>query len=70
MPRNHPPLVLLWLVLGPAATVSATRFELLRASSGRRTADEIARYEWDPRADAQLLLASTIFSLPAQSLRE
>jgi uncharacterized protein (TIGR03083 family) len=31
----------------PAATVRATRFELFRAMSGRRSPEQIAAYDWD-----------------------
>lgn len=31
----------------PAATVHATRFELFRAMSGRRSPEQIAAYDWD-----------------------
>jgi uncharacterized protein (TIGR03083 family) len=54
----------------PAATVHASRFELLRACSGRRTEAEIAAYGWDPAPDATLLLASDIFTMRTSSLDE
>lgn len=52
------------------ARVEAPRFELFRAVSGRRTAAEIAGYEWDREASPSLLLASDIFSIPEQSIGE
>jgi hypothetical protein len=55
----------------PKATVEAPRFELLRASAGRRSAKEVAAYRWDPKPDPALLLASTdIFSLRTDPLNE
>ncbi len=52
----------------PVARVEAARFELFRAVSGRRTADEIAAYRWDRDPQPSLLLASPIFSIPKQSV--
>jgi hypothetical protein len=52
------------------ARVEASRFELFRAVSGRRTAGEIARYGWDRDPDPQLLLAADFFSLPEASIGE
>lgn len=54
----------------PAATVEASRFELLRASTGRRSASEIATYRWDPAPDPQLVLAAPIFRLRDEPLGE
>ena len=54
----------------PRATVRASRFELLRASSGRRSAAEVAQYAWDPNPDAALLLAGPIFRLRGEALAE
>jgi hypothetical protein len=47
----------------PDVRVEAPRFELLRASTGRRSRAEIERYQWKPAADPEILLASPIFSL-------
>jgi hypothetical protein len=52
------------------ARVEAPRFELFRAVSGRRTAKEIAHFEWDCEPDATLLLAADFFSIPEQSIGE
>ncbi len=54
----------------PIATVEASRFELARAVTGRRTAKEIAAYGWDCEPTPELLLASPIFSLRTESLNE
>jgi uncharacterized protein (TIGR03083 family) len=54
----------------PVATVAASRFELLRAQSGRRTASEVVAYEWHGEPDPEALLAAPIFSLRTTSLRE
>jgi uncharacterized protein (TIGR03083 family) len=54
----------------PCATVETSRFELLRASTGRRSASEIAAYRWNPAAEPALLLAGPIFSLRAEPLNE
>jgi hypothetical protein len=52
------------------ARVEAPRFELFRAVAGRRAAEEIALYKWDPDPDPTLLLAADIFSLRAEPLGE
>jgi uncharacterized protein (TIGR03083 family) len=60
-------------VLGPgapAATVSTSRFEILRACTGRRSADEVAKYGWDPEPRPDLLVAASIFSLRLDPLHE
>jgi uncharacterized protein (TIGR03083 family) len=54
----------------PRATVEASRFELLRAATGRRSASEIAGYRWDPEPEPELLLGGPIFSLRAEPLNE
>lgn len=60
---GHPPLVLRttdgreWASgagTEPVATVAATSFELLRACSGRRTAEEIRALEWQGEVDRVL----------------
>ena len=52
------------------ARVEAPRFELFRAVAGRRAAEEIALYKWDPDPDPTLLLAADIFSLRDEPLGE
>jgi uncharacterized protein (TIGR03083 family) len=54
----------------PVATVEASRFELLRAASGRRSASEIERYTWKPGAEPEILLGAPIFSLRTVPLDE
>jgi uncharacterized protein (TIGR03083 family) len=54
----------------PVARVEASRFELFRAVSGRRTADEIASYRWDRAAEPALLLGADIFTMRTTSLGE
>jgi uncharacterized protein (TIGR03083 family) len=54
----------------PHATVEASRFELLRAATGRRSASEVASYRWDPGPEPELLLAGPIFSLRTEPLDE
>ena len=53
------------------ATIEATRFEVLRATAGRRSLDEVAAYGWDPEPQPDLLLASNdIFSFRPSPLNE
>jgi hypothetical protein len=52
------------------ARVEAARFDLFRAVSGRRTAEEIQHFTWSCEPDASLLLAADFFSIPEQSIGE
>jgi hypothetical protein len=54
----------------PVATVAASRFEVLRESTGRRTRDEIEAYAGTGPREAALLLAAPFFSVRATSLDE
>jgi uncharacterized protein (TIGR03083 family) len=54
----------------PRATVEASRFELLRAATGRRSASEIASFRWELTPEPELLLGGSIFSLRAEPLNE
>jgi uncharacterized protein (TIGR03083 family) len=54
----------------PIATVKGSRFELLRATTGRRSASEIEALEWEPRTDAAQMLSSPIFTLRDEPLGE
>jgi len=54
----------------PLATVEASRFELMRASTGRRTASEVEAYTWTPAPQADLILAGPIFALRTSPLGE
>jgi uncharacterized protein (TIGR03083 family) len=54
----------------PVATVRAGRFEVVRASTGRRSASEIAAYDWDPAPDVALLVAAPIFTVRETPLGE
>ena len=54
----------------PVVTARAGRFELVRASTGRRSAGEIARYAWDPAPDPEQLLAAPFFRVRAEPLCE
>ncbi len=55
----------------PVATIGLSRFEFVRAASGRRSAEQIAAYDWhgsDPRPE--LLLTAPLFSLATAALHE
>jgi uncharacterized protein (TIGR03083 family) len=55
----------------PVATVRASRFEIVRASTGRRSASEIARYDWSTPTDpAAMLLSTDLFRLRDEPLDE
>ena len=46
----------------PGAWLTITRFELLRAATGRRTVDELRAYEWSGDARPELLVVNTFFT--------
>src|SRR5205823_4449919 len=55
----------------PVALISLSRFDFVRAVSGRRSTRQIAAYDWhgaEPRPE--LLLTAPIFSLAATDLDE
>jgi uncharacterized protein (TIGR03083 family) len=55
----------------PVATIKTTRFEVLRALTGRRSESEVARYEWEPRCQPELLIANVdVFSMREEPLNE
>jgi uncharacterized protein (TIGR03083 family) len=54
----------------PAATVTTTRYELVRAMTGRRTRDQIERYAWDPTPLVELLIPSPLFTMRTEPLDE
>jgi uncharacterized protein (TIGR03083 family) len=54
----------------PATTVRASRFELVRATTGRRTREEIEAYAWEPEPDPSVLLAAPFFTIRTESLGE
>ena len=54
----------------PLARIEASRFELMRAVTGRRSAGEIAKYGWDREPNPELLLGAPIFRLRDEPLAE
>ena len=54
----------------PALTVRASRFDLVRATTGRRTRAEIEAYDWEPAPDPSSLLAAPFFTIRTDSLGE
>ncbi len=54
----------------PVATVKASRFEILRATTGRRSASEIESYGWDPSPMPEQLIVAEIFAMRAEPLNE
>lgn len=54
----------------PQVTVRAPRFELLRATTGRRTVQEMTSYGWEPAPDVEVLLAAPFFTIRTDSLGE
>lgn len=55
---------------GPRTTLRASRFELLRACTGRRTRAEMLAYDWDPEPNIDLILAADIFTARTEPLNE
>ena len=54
----------------PVATVTTSKFEFIRAVSGRRSADEIAAFEWQGTIDPQLIVFTPMFTMRATPLGE
>jgi uncharacterized protein (TIGR03083 family) len=54
----------------PRVTVRAPYFELFRATTGRRTAAEMERYEWEPAPEPEMILAAPFFTIRTESLDE
>jgi uncharacterized protein (TIGR03083 family) len=54
----------------PTVTVRASCFEFVRATTGRRTREEIEAYGWDPKPDAHTLLSAPFFTMRTESLGE
>jgi uncharacterized protein (TIGR03083 family) len=54
----------------PIVTVEASCFELMRASTGRRTAHEIELYGWQPEARPAILITAPFFTMRTSSLGE
>jgi uncharacterized protein (TIGR03083 family) len=52
------------------ATVGASRFELARAATGRRSASEVGAYSWDRPTDASTILIAPIFTIRDTPLGE
>jgi hypothetical protein len=51
-------------------TVQAPRFELMRATTGRRTMAEITSYAWLPAPDVAMLIGGPLFTIRTESLGE
>ena len=55
----------------PVASVRASRFELVRAMTGRRSRAQLHGLDWGGNLDpAELLLSTEIFTLPEGDVRE
>jgi len=55
----------------PSSTVSASRFELLRAMTGRRSLAQMRAFQWEGDPDPQrLVLAADLFTPPVADLHE
>ena len=54
----------------PITTVSASRFELVRAMAGRRSRAQMAAFDWDGPLDPAELLLADFFTPPSADLVE
>lgn len=54
----------------PEVTVHASRFELLRAMTGRRSRAQVCGYTWEGEPDPDRLLLAPFFHPPAEDLLE
>jgi uncharacterized protein (TIGR03083 family) len=54
----------------PAAQVDCSEFEFMRASTGRRSASEVAAYKWDREVDPAIILVASFFTMRPEPLAE
>jgi uncharacterized protein (TIGR03083 family) len=54
----------------PVAAITTTRFDYVRAVSGRRTADEITGFAWEGASDPALVFFGAIFTMRTEPLGE
>jgi uncharacterized protein (TIGR03083 family) len=54
----------------PVATIGATRFEMVRASTGRRCASELEQWDWDPAPQPSLMIVAPFFRMRDEPLNE
>ena len=54
----------------PVVELSVSRYELLRAMTGRRSVAQLRGYEWRGEADPERLVLAPFFNPPAQDLHE
>jgi hypothetical protein len=54
----------------PSAILRASRFELLRAMTGRRSQAQVRAFAWEGQADPERLLLAPFFQPPADDLVE
>jgi hypothetical protein len=54
----------------PVASVETSEFEFVRASTGRRSAEEVAGYGWDRAVDPATILVAPIFTMRPTPLLE
>jgi uncharacterized protein (TIGR03083 family) len=54
----------------PVATLETSCFEFIRASTGRRCADEVRAYRWQGMVDPETILVAPIFTMRTGPLHE
>ncbi len=54
----------------PVTSIGASRFELFRAATGRRSLAQLCAYEWDPEPRPEYLIVAPIFQPRATDLVE
>ena len=54
----------------PVAIVKASRFEILRSVTGRRSLSEMESYGWDPSCQPALLIIADFFTMRPEPLNE
>jgi uncharacterized protein (TIGR03083 family) len=54
----------------PVATITTSRFEIVRGATGRRSRSEIEGWNWDPKPDPDLVLLASFFTMRAEPLNE
>jgi uncharacterized protein (TIGR03083 family) len=54
----------------PSTTIGASRFEIVRGATGRRSRSEIEGWTWDPTPDPDTVITATFFTMRTDPLNE
>jgi uncharacterized protein (TIGR03083 family) len=54
----------------PVTTITTSRFEILRAATGRRSRSELEQWKWEPEPDPDAVLVASFFTMRDEPLAE